>query len=164
MPTEPTSSRTSHKALARSPDGIDAYVGARIQARRQALGLTLSAVAEALGISFQQLRKYETGTNRLSASRLHRLAEALNTSVAAFFPTPTFVGSPSSLGSSAAGTDIDGALTVRDTGDTDWRQGWSTEAILITREGRMVAARFPCIEPPSVRRAVAALIESLVAA
>ena len=51
-------------------DEIDAYVGARIGLRRSALGLSQSALAQQLGVSFQQVQKYETGQNRISASRL----------------------------------------------------------------------------------------------
>ena len=56
---------------------VDAWVGARIAARRQALGLSQTALAERVGVSFQQIQKYETGINRISASRLHQIAVAL---------------------------------------------------------------------------------------
>ncbi|MFN5619069.1 MAG: helix-turn-helix domain-containing protein, partial [Brevundimonas sp.] len=72
---------------ARRPDpGLDGYVGARISARRQALGLSQAALAGRIGVSFQQLQKYESGANRISASRLHHLAQALGAPVGAFFP------------------------------------------------------------------------------
>lgn len=71
---------------ARTADWIDAHVGARIAERRQALGLSQAALAQRLGVSFQQLQKYEAGQNRVSASRLHRLSAALGCGVQAFFP------------------------------------------------------------------------------
>lgn len=55
---------------------LDAYVGARIKARRKALGQTQWALADVLGISWQQLQKYERGFNRISVSLLHDLAKA----------------------------------------------------------------------------------------
>ncbi len=67
-------------------DDIDAYVGSRISLRRSAMGLSQTALARELGVSFQQVQKYETGTNRISASRLHRVAMVLGTSVESFFP------------------------------------------------------------------------------
>ncbi len=66
---------------------VDAWVGARIAARRQALGLSQTALAERVGVSFQQIQKYETGINRISASRLHQIAVALAADPGSFFPT-----------------------------------------------------------------------------
>ena len=58
----------------READAVDRAVGRRIAARRAALGRSQSALASELGISFQQLQKYEAGQNRVSASRLHHIA------------------------------------------------------------------------------------------
>jgi transcriptional regulator with XRE-family HTH domain len=71
---------------ARSTDPVDLFVGAQIAARRGALGLSQSALAARVGVSFQQLQKYEAGHNRVSASRLHQIAVALGAPVSAFFP------------------------------------------------------------------------------
>jgi transcriptional regulator with XRE-family HTH domain len=60
------------------PDPIDVGVGARIRIRRQALGMSQVGLAEQLGVSFQQVQKYERGSNRISASMLVRTARALN--------------------------------------------------------------------------------------
>jgi transcriptional regulator with XRE-family HTH domain len=67
---------------------VDAWVGTRIAARRQALGLSQTALAERVGVSFQQIQKYETGINRISASRLHQIALALGAEPGSFFPAP----------------------------------------------------------------------------
>ena len=64
---------------------VDDYVGARIRLRRTLLGMTQEQLAVALAISYQQVQKYETGTNRVSAGRLFELATILDTSVAFFF-------------------------------------------------------------------------------
>ena len=65
-----------------SPDPIDVAVGARMRMRRKTLGLTQTALAEALGITFQQVQKYERGANRVSASMLVRAAKRLECPVA----------------------------------------------------------------------------------
>lgn len=65
----------------KSPDAVDIAIGARIRAARVAKGMKQAAVAEQLGISFQQFQKYELATNRLSAGRLHQIAGILGTTV-----------------------------------------------------------------------------------
>ena len=118
-------------------DEVDAYVGARIGLRRSALGLSQSALAQQLGISFQQVQKYETGQNRISASRLHRAATVLGTSVETFFPP---------------------VETARGAAD----EGWETLRVLTsTVDGRSVASGFPLIEDRDVRRAVARIVRAL---
>jgi transcriptional regulator with XRE-family HTH domain len=69
--------------MAARPDPIDVDVGARIRTRRVFLGLSQTKLADALGLTFQQVQKYERGDNRVSASTLVRVARALDTSVAA---------------------------------------------------------------------------------
>ncbi|WP_292063850.1 helix-turn-helix domain-containing protein [Brevundimonas sp. UBA7664] len=118
-------------------DEVDVYVGARIGLRRSALGLSQSALAQQLGISFQQVQKYETGQNRISASRLHRAATVLGTSVETFFPP---------------------VETARGTGDDGWEQ---MRFITATTDGRSVAAGFPLIEDRDIRRAVARIVRAL---
>ncbi len=72
--------------MPRSPDQTDAHIGLRIAQRRSALGLTQGGLAARLGLSFQQVQKYEAGTNRVSASRLARIADLLGASVLDFLP------------------------------------------------------------------------------
>jgi transcriptional regulator with XRE-family HTH domain len=67
------------------PDPIDRHVGARLRSRRTSLALSQTALARAVGLTFQQIQKYERGSNRVSASALFRLSRALNISVAFFF-------------------------------------------------------------------------------
>ena len=64
---------------------IDHHVGKRIRRRRRLLGLTQQQLAEAVGIRFQQIQKYESGANRVSASRLFEIAEALDVPVQYFY-------------------------------------------------------------------------------
>jgi transcriptional regulator with XRE-family HTH domain len=68
--------------MAARPDPIDVEVGARIRARRVFLGMSQTKLAVALGLTFQQVQKYERGDNRVSASTLVRVGKALDISVA----------------------------------------------------------------------------------
>jgi len=120
-----------------APDHVDAYVGARIGLRRSALGLSQAALAQRIGVSFQQVQKYETGLNRISASRLHRVAVVLGASVEAFFPP------------------IDGPAA----GETD-----SLRALGATADGRTVANAFPQIADRGLRQAVARIVAALAPA
>lgn len=64
---------------------VDVHVGKRIRQRRWLIGMTQQKLAELVGIKFQQIQKYETGANRVSASRLWDIADALGVNVAFFF-------------------------------------------------------------------------------
>jgi len=64
---------------------VDVHVGKRIRQRRWLTGMTQQKLAELVGIKFQQIQKYETGANRVSASRLWDIADALEVPVAFFF-------------------------------------------------------------------------------
>ncbi|OPB30514.1 helix-turn-helix protein [Bartonella sp. WD12.1] len=68
----------------KKPDPIDVYVGTRIRLRRNMLGLTQEKLGEQLGITFQQIQKYEKGTNRVGASRLQAIAEIMDVPVSYF--------------------------------------------------------------------------------
>ena len=115
-------------------DDIDAYVGCRISLRRSVLGLSQTALARQPSISFQQVQKYETGTNRISASRLHRVAMILGTSVEGFFPS---------------------------TLEAEEGDGAALRALTATADGRAVALDFPLIQQSEVRKAVAKVIGAL---
>ncbi|MFC6638802.1 helix-turn-helix domain-containing protein [Sulfitobacter sp. JBTF-M27] len=67
------------------PHRVDVHVGQRIRQRRWLTGMTQQRLAELVGIKFQQIQKYETGANRVSASRLWDIAEALGVDVSFFF-------------------------------------------------------------------------------
>lgn len=67
------------------PDLIDKHVGQRLRARRTLLGISQEKLAESVGITFQQIQKYERGTNRISASRLLNFSKILQVEVAYFF-------------------------------------------------------------------------------
>ena len=64
---------------------VDIHVGKRVRQRRWMIGMTQQQLADKVGIKFQQIQKYETGMNRVSASRLWDIAEAMDVAVAFFF-------------------------------------------------------------------------------
>lgn len=64
---------------------VDVHVGKRVRHRRWLIGMTQQQLAEKVGIKFQQIQKYETGANRISASRLWDIADALDVQVSFFF-------------------------------------------------------------------------------
>ena len=74
------------------PNPIDVHVGSRMQIRRLELGISQGKLGDALGITFQQVQKYEKGTNRISASRLQHVSRILHVAIAYFFE-----GSPGHL-------------------------------------------------------------------
>ena len=68
-----------------APNAVDVHVGSRIRMRRQLLGMSQEQLGKAIGLTFQQIQKYEHGTNRVSASRLYDMAEALEVPISFFF-------------------------------------------------------------------------------
>ncbi|GAW41664.1 anaerobic benzoate catabolism transcriptional regulator [Brevundimonas sp. SH203] len=119
----------------RAAEPVDVFVGAQIAARRMALGLSQSALGDQVGVSFQQMQKYESGRNRISASRLHGLALALGAPIQVFFPQRA---EPSH--------DPDAA---------------AIRAVCATIEGRTLALSFARMENRAVRQAVTQLVEVL---
>ncbi len=67
------------------PHPVDVHVGARVRMRRKLLGMSQTGLGDALGLTFQQVQKYERGTNRISASRLYDLSRVLDVSIEYFF-------------------------------------------------------------------------------
>lgn len=79
----------------KKPNPIDVHVGSRVRLRRTMQSMSQEKLGDALGITFQQIQKYEKGSNRIGASRMQQIAEALNVPVAFFFedaPQPSGAG------------------------------------------------------------------------
>jgi len=68
-----------------SPDPIDKYVGSRVRARRVGLRISQTKLGDSIGVTFQQVQKYENGTNRIGASNLYKIARQLGVEVSYFF-------------------------------------------------------------------------------
>ncbi|WP_028796194.1 helix-turn-helix domain-containing protein [Thalassobaculum salexigens] len=77
--------RVGRPPTATNPNPIDIHVGTRVRLRRTLLGMSQERLGEALGLTFQQVQKYERGANRVGASRLFELAKALGVPVSYFF-------------------------------------------------------------------------------
>jgi transcriptional regulator with XRE-family HTH domain len=84
------------------PDPVDIEVGHRIRIERLARGLSQTALANQLGVTFQQVQKYEKGVNRVGAGRLTRIAEVLGIDVSAFFGSKEMAGADAAKESGAA--------------------------------------------------------------
>ena len=65
----------------KAPNDVDRHVGSRVRMRRTLIGMSQEKLGEALGLTFQQVQKYEKGTNRISASRLQQIASALGVTI-----------------------------------------------------------------------------------
>ena len=86
---------------------VDRGIGARVKQRRQSLGMNQTALGEKIGVTFQQIQKYETGANRIGAGRLASIASALNVPIAVFFDQPE-------AGTGSSGEEDAVALALQD--------------------------------------------------
>lgn len=95
---------------ARRPDPVDLHVGQRIRARRRELGLSQTTLGVAVGVSFKQIQKYESGANRIGAGRLYEIALTLKIDIEALFdeaPTDSPVARRGSVRQDITGGGID---------------------------------------------------------
>lgn len=119
---------------------VDIHVGERIRARRRALGMTQQRLADTIGLTFQQVQKYERGANRVSASMLYAIARSLSTSIDHFFEGLE----------STDGGDSDDLPTIK-----------TVQQLLAMPEGLALAQAFPKIDSPIVRRRILKLVEEI---
>lgn len=129
----------------KKPNPIDIHVGGRIRLRRNMLGMSQERLGESLGITFQQIQKYEKGTNRVGASRLQAISSILNVPIAFFFE-----GAPGQDSQAAAGL----------------AEGPSSDYVvdfLNTSEGLQLNRSFVKIADARVRRRVIDLVKALAA-
>jgi transcriptional regulator with XRE-family HTH domain len=102
--------RRGRKRKEGGPHPIDIHVGARVRSRRIAVGMSQERLAATLGVTFQQLQKYEGAANRISASRLFRIGQALDVPVVFFFEGPRADTNPA-LTNTPAPPDAEAAET-----------------------------------------------------
>ncbi|HYD89644.1 MAG TPA: helix-turn-helix domain-containing protein [Vitreimonas sp.] len=121
----------------RSANAIDKKIGQRVRTRRLEIGMSQERLAELLGVTFQQVQKYEKGVNRIAASRLHDIAGALDMPVARFFE---------GLGGAAGGAEGRQELV---------------EDVLATPEGAQLMQLFASIKNLKIRRRVIELVKAL---
>ncbi len=127
----------------KKPNPIDTHVGSRIRLRRNMLGMSQEKLGENLGITFQQIQKYEKGTNRVGASRLQAIASILGVPVAFFFEN-------------APGQETAHGGFAEEQSSTAFAMEFCS-----TPEGLQLNRAFFRIADPKVRRRIVDLVKSL---
>lgn len=128
---------------ARRANPIDVHVGSRVRLRRMLLGMSQEKLGEQLGLTFQQVQKYEKGVNRIGASRLFELARVLGVQVQFFYD------------------EVPGVNTAQGTGMSDTPSEAYVPEVLTTREGLELNKAFARISDARVRRSIVELVRSL---
>ncbi|WP_242218280.1 helix-turn-helix domain-containing protein [Shinella zoogloeoides] len=123
----------------KTPNPIDVFVGSRVRLRRLMVGMSQEALADRLGVTFQQVQKYEKGTNRISASRLQAISDV-------FRVPPSFFFQDDDNAASATGV-------AHETGDVS--------TFVSSKEGLDLNRAFLKIEDASVRKSIIALATAL---
>jgi transcriptional regulator with XRE-family HTH domain len=127
------------------PNPIDKYVGSRVRMRRMMLGMSQEKLGDALGLTFQQVQKYEKGSNRIGASRLQQISLILQVPVSFFFE-----GAPSPPGTNEGFGEAASPAYVTD--------------FLATTDGLALAKAFMRIPNAKLRRRVVDLVEEMAGA
>ena len=111
--------RVTRRRVPGVPDPVDIHVGGRVRLRRALLGLSQEKLGEAVGLTFQQIQKYERGANRIGASRMYDLSQVLDVPVSFFYDDmPESVKDRNAVGENDASGDVVGdkdPLTRRET-------------------------------------------------
>jgi transcriptional regulator with XRE-family HTH domain len=127
----------------KKPNPIDIHVGSRVRLRRNMLGMSQEKLGEKLGITFQQVQKYEKGTNRVGASRLQAIASILDAPISFFFEEAPGQGT----GQTGGFSEDSGASYVVD--------------FISSSEGLQLNRAFVRIADPKVRRKIIDLVRTL---
>jgi transcriptional regulator with XRE-family HTH domain len=128
----------------KAPNPIDKHVGSRVRMRRMMLGMSQEKLGDALGLTFQQVQKYEKGTNRIGASRLQQISHILQVPVAFFFE-----GAPH-LASGSAPNGLDEAPSPAYVSD-----------FLATSDGLSLTKAFMRIPDAKRRRRIVDLVQQI---
>jgi transcriptional regulator with XRE-family HTH domain len=149
MPSDEISGRGDRDGR---PSPIDVHVGSRIRLRRTLLGLSQERLGEALGLTFQQVQKYERGVNRVGASRLFDLSRVLDVPISFFFDDM-----PETLSGAHGHTS---QQPRRIGGFAEMQEGFGDET-MNRRETLELVRAYYRITDPAVRKRVFELIKSL---
>jgi transcriptional regulator with XRE-family HTH domain len=136
-----TDAADSREDAGLGPHPVDRHVGLRIRMRRKELNISQEKLAESLGLTFQQVQKYERAANRVSASKLFEIARALNASVAYFY---------------------EGLAAPADELESPIAPNLEAHAFLLTPEGAELATLFPKLGRSRIRRKVLELVRAIV--
>ncbi len=124
------------------PNPIDKHVGSRVRMRRMMLGMSQEKLGDALGLTFQQVQKYEKGANRVGASRLQHISHILQVPVSFFFEgAPHVPGQPKSVGNAPSPAYV--------------------TAFLASSDGLALTKAFTRINEPKLRRRIVDLVEEI---
>jgi transcriptional regulator with XRE-family HTH domain len=126
----------------KAPNPTDKHVGSRVRMRRMMLSMSQEKLGGALGLTFQQVQKYEKGTNRIGASRLQQISHVLQVPVAFFFE-----GAPTPHGQPVGATGAPSPTYVSD--------------FLATSDGLALTKAFMRIKEPRLRRRIVDLVEEI---
>lgn len=124
----------------RRPSSVDVHVGGRVRVRRRLINMTQETLADMIDVTFQQVQKYERGSNRISASKLFGIAEALEVPISYFFD------------------GLDETTASEDGGSPDSEENIQT--FLRTTEGLELARLFPRIARGPLRRRILELVRA----
>jgi DNA-binding XRE family transcriptional regulator len=127
---------------AKPPNPIDVHVGGRVRMRRIEIRMAQQVLGDHIGLTFQQVQKYEKGTNRIGASRLQQIGKTLQVPASYFF---------------------EGAPGGWEGGEASNRTSDALVGLLGTREGQTLVNCFRRIPDPDIRRSFVALIEGVTA-
>lgn len=130
--------------MSKAPNPVDKYVGSRVRMRRIMLGMSQEKLGLALGLTFQQVQKYEKGTNRVGASRIQQISEILEVPVSFLFD-----GGPSGRPNGEGFGEAASPAYVSD--------------FLATSEGLALTRAFTRIGDPKLRRSIVELVEQIAA-
>jgi transcriptional regulator with XRE-family HTH domain len=128
----------------KTPNPTDKHVGSRVRMRRMMLGMSQEKLGDALGLTFQQVQKYEKGTNRIGASRLQQISQILQVPVAFFFD-----GAPSA------------PTLARADGMGEAPSPAYVSDFLATSDGLALTKAFMRIEDAKLRRRIVDLVEQI---
>jgi transcriptional regulator with XRE-family HTH domain len=126
----------------KAPNPVDKYVGSRVRMRRIMLGMSQEKLGEALGLTFQQIQKYEKGTNRVGASRIQQISEILQVPVSFLFE-----GGPTAIAGAEGSGEGTSPTYVSD--------------FLATSEGLALTRAFTRITDAKLRRSIVDLVEKI---
>jgi transcriptional regulator with XRE-family HTH domain len=126
----------------RTPNPVDKHVGSRVRMRRRMLAMSQGKLGDALGVTFQQVQKYEKGTNRIGAGRLQEISHILQVPIAFFYEGA-----------------IDGSALAKSEAST--RSVALLDDFVSSSEGLRLVQSFMRIESADVRRRIVALVQEI---
>jgi transcriptional regulator with XRE-family HTH domain len=126
----------------KAPNPVDKYVGSRVRMRRIMLGMSQEKLGEALGLTFQQIQKYEKDTNRVGASRIQQISEILQVPVSFLF---------------------EGGPSARTEGYSEGTSPVYVSDFLATSEGLALTRAFTRITDAKLRRSIVEMVEQIAA-